>query len=86
MMRRLFLNLTCNCFQSKLFVVRAEIRRYVGLGPELPQQMWISKDEYELFESVEQTLPRLRECAVGRALRRQVEVLLATLVRRSVCA
>ena len=26
MMRRLFFNLTCNCFQYKLFVVRAEIR------------------------------------------------------------
>ena len=23
----------------------------------LPQQMWISKGEYELFESVDQTLP-----------------------------
>ena len=57
-----FFNLTCNCFQSKLFVVRAEIgtcRTWAGL----PQQMWISKGEYELFESVEPTLPRVRECA-----------------------
>ena len=36
---------------------------HVGLGPGLPQQIWISKDEYELFESVEPTLPRVRECA-----------------------
>ena len=60
-MRRLFFNLTCNCFQSKWFV--REIREHVGLGPGLPQQMWISKDEYELFESVEPTLPGVRECA-----------------------
>ena len=55
MMCRLFFNLTCNCFQSKCFFVRVEIRTcraWAGL-----------KDEYELFESVEPTLPRLRECA-----------------------
>ena len=33
------------------------------LGGASPQQMWISKDEYELFESVEPTLPRVPECA-----------------------
>ena len=34
-----------------------------GLGRASPQQMWISKDEYELFESVEPTLPGVRKCA-----------------------
>ena len=61
MMRRLFFNLTCNCFQYKLFVVRAGIRTCRAWAGA--QQMWISKDEYELFESVEQTLPGVRECA-----------------------
>ena len=35
----------------------------LGLGRASPQKMWISKDEYELFESVEPTLPGVRECA-----------------------
>ena len=68
MMRKLFLH---------LFARRSE---HVGLWPGclagclagLPQQMWISKDEYELFESVEPILRRARECAVGLAVRRQV--------------
>ena len=52
MICRLVFNLTCNCFQSKLFVVRTKIRMF-GLEPG----MWISKGEYELFESVDQTFP-----------------------------
>ena len=62
-MCRLFFNLTCNCFQSKLFVDRAGDPRTRRAWAGLPQEMWISKDEYELFESVEPTLPRVRECA-----------------------
>ena len=63
MMCRLFFNLTCNCFQSKLFLVRAGDPRTCRAWAGLPQQVWVSKDEYELFESVEQTLPGVRECA-----------------------
>ena len=63
MICRLVFNLTCNCFQSKLFVVRTKIRM-TGLSRAawqavwqavrwcLPQQMWISKGEYELFFKV----------------------------------
>ena len=63
MICRLVFNLTCNCFQSKLFVVRTKIRM-TGLSRAawqavwqavwwcLPQQMWISKGEYELLFKV----------------------------------
>ena len=60
---QLFFNLTCNCFQSKLFLVRAGDPRTCRAWAGLPQQVWISKDEYEPFEKVEQTLPGVRECA-----------------------
>ena len=63
MMCRLFFNLTCNCFQSKLFLVRAGDPRTCRAWAGLPQQMWISKNEYELFESVEPALSGVQECA-----------------------
>ena len=68
MIYRLVFNLTCNCFQSKLLIVRTKIRMpglsraawqavWQAVWWVLPQQMWILKGEYELFQSVDQTLP-----------------------------